>query len=79
MEWQLAEAKNRLSEVVNRALQDGPQRIRRRKEAVIVMAEEQYERLAGTRPDFREYLMRGESLEGVKLARDQGLGRDVSL
>ena len=26
MEWQLAEAKNRFSEVVNRALSEGPQR-----------------------------------------------------
>jgi hypothetical protein len=43
------------------------------------MAEEQYERLAGTRPDFREYLMQGESLEGMKLACHRSLGRDVSL
>ena len=64
---------------VSKALRDGPWRIRRRKEAVIVMAEEQYERLAGTRLDFRQYLMQGESLEGAKLARDQSLGRDVSL
>jgi len=30
LEWQLAEAKNRLSEVVNKALTSGPQRITRR-------------------------------------------------
>lgn len=79
MEWLMADAKNRLSEVMNRASQEGPQRIRRRKEAFIVLAEEEYEHLAGTRPDFKDYLMQGESLEGVKLDRDQSLGRNVSL
>lgn len=79
MEWLMADAKNRLSEVMNRALHEGPQRIRRRKEAVIVLAEEEYEHLAGNRPDFKDYLMQGESLEGVSLDRDESLGRDVSL
>ena len=79
MEWQLADAKNRLSEVVNRALQQGPQRIRRRKDAVIVLAEDEYERLAGTRQDFKAFLMQGASFEGVNLARGQDLGRDISL
>jgi len=79
MEWQIADAKNQLSELMNRALRDGPQRIRRRKEAVIVLAEEEYEHLAGTRLDFKDYLMQGESLEGVEMNRDQGLGRDTVL
>jgi prevent-host-death family protein len=79
MEWQMADAKNRFSEVMNRAFREGPQRVRRRKEAVIVLAEEEYERLIGTRPDFKAYLMEGESLEGVQLSRDQSLGRDIAL
>jgi prevent-host-death family protein len=79
MEWQIADAKNRLSELVNRALTDGPQRIRRRKEAVVVLAEEEYQHLTGARPDFKEYLTQGESLEGVDLSRDQQPGRDISV
>jgi prevent-host-death family protein len=79
MEWQLADAKNRLSEVVNRALHDGPQRIRRRNEAVIVMAEVEYERMAGTRPGFKEYLRHPAGLDELDLSRDQSLGRDVPL
>ena len=35
MEWQLADAKNRFSELVNQALRVGPQRVRRRNEAVM--------------------------------------------
>ncbi len=39
MEWNLAEAKNRFSEVVTRVLTEGPQRIRRRKDAVVAAKE----------------------------------------
>jgi prevent-host-death family protein len=79
MEWQIADAKNRLSELVNRALTDGPQRIRRRKEAVVVLAEEEYQHLTGAQPDFKDYLIQGESLEGVDLSRDARPGRDISV
>jgi prevent-host-death family protein len=79
MEWQMADAKNRFSELMNRALNEGPQRVTRRKEAVIVLAEDEYERMTGTRPDFKEYLRRPVGLDELDLSRDQGLGRDVPL
>ena len=79
MEWPLAEAKNRFSELVNRALREGPQRVRRRKDAVVVVSEEEYERLAGRRPDFKDYLTRGETFEGLDLTRDESPGRDIAL
>jgi antitoxin Phd len=79
MEWQMADAKNRFSELMNRALQEGPQRVRRRKDAVIVLAEEEYERMAGTRPDFKEYLRCPAGLDELDLSRNQSLGRDVPL
>ena len=79
MEWNLADAKNRFSEVVNRALTEGPQRIRRRTDTVVVVAAEEYERLVGQRPAFKDYLAQGESFEGLDLTRDQSPGRDVSL
>lgn len=47
MDWQLADAKNRLSEVVNRALTEGPQRIERRGDRVVVLSEAEYDRLTG--------------------------------
>ena len=47
MTWNLAEAKNRLSEVVNLALTEGPQTITRRKDAVVVISAERYEELTG--------------------------------
>jgi len=39
MEGRLADAKNRFSEFVARALSEGPQRVRRHKDALVVVAE----------------------------------------
>jgi len=80
MEWRLADAKNRLSELVSRALAEGPQRIRRRNDAVIVLAQRDYEKLTGEVLDFKEFLMRGgPTLDGIELTRDRSAMRDVEL
>ncbi len=71
MEWNLADAKNRFSEVVNLALTQGPQRVRCHKDTVVVVAAEEYERLVSQRPAFKDYLSQGESFEGLDLTRDQ--------
>ena len=78
-EWKLAEAKNRLGEVVSRALAKLPQRITRRKEAVVVVRETDYRRLTGDRLGFIDYLMNGPSLEGVDIRRDPTPMREVDL
>jgi antitoxin Phd len=79
MEWQMAEAKNRFSELMNRAASDGPQTVRRRKDAVVVVSEEQWERVSGKKLDFKEYLMLPMGLDELDLSRDQSPGRDVDL
>lgn len=79
MEWNLADAKNRFSEVVNLALTQGPQRVRRRKDTVVVVASDEFERLVGRRATFKDYLTQGESFEGLDLARDPSPSRDVVL
>jgi prevent-host-death family protein len=79
MDWQLAEAKNRFSELFNQAITLGPQRVRRRKEAVIVLSEKDYERLTGRQPSFKDYLTQGESFEGMDLTRDPSPDRDIAL
>jgi prevent-host-death family protein len=79
MEWNLAEAKNRLTEVVNRAISEGPQVIRRRKDTVVVVTAEEFERLSGKKPGFKEFLFDGPSLEGVNLERDCSPSRDIDL
>ena len=80
MDWQLADAKNRFSELVNRALAEGPQRVRRRGDAVVVVAQRDYEKLTGKRPDFKTFLLgKGPSLEGLDLTRDRSPMRNVKL
>ena len=79
-EWLLADAKNRFSELVNRALAEGPQRVVRRGDAVIVVAQRDYEQLVGKRPSFKEFLLgKGPSLDGLELERDRSSMRDVTL
>lgn len=79
MDWKLAEAKNKFSELVRRALEEGPQRVTRRKDAVVVLSETDYERLTGQRPSFRDYLIGAPSLEDVDLRRDRSPMREVDL
>jgi len=80
MEWQLADAKNRLSEVVNRAISDGPQFVRRRGDVVVIVKQQDYEKLTGKKVGFKQFLTgKGPSLEGVDLSRDKSVMRDVKL
>ena len=67
MEWQMAEAKNKFSELMNRAGSEGPQTVRRRNGSVVVVSEETFERLSGKKLDFKEYLMQGPSFDGLDL------------
>jgi antitoxin Phd len=82
--WQVQTAKARFSEVFRRARTEGPQRITRQgKEGVIVVAEEQYERLLGKlhQPKSLVDFFQQSPLVGVdlNLARDRDTGRDVKL
>ena len=78
MEWRLADAKNRFSELVTRALAEGPQRVLRHNDVVVIVAERDYERLTGKRPGFKEFLMgEGPSLEKLDLSRDDSPVREV--
>jgi prevent-host-death family protein len=79
MTWNLADAKNRFSELVSLALTKGPQRVTRRKDSVVVIAATEYERLTGKHSSFKAYLSRGESFEGLDLRRDPSPSRDVAL
>lgn len=80
MEWRLADAKNRFSELVTKALSEGPQRVHRHKETVIVVAEREYARLTGKRPDFKEFLLGpGPTFEGIEVTRERSPMREAKL
>src|SRR5882672_8645206 len=68
--WQVQTAKARFSEVFRRARTEGPQRITRQgKEGVVMIAEEQYERLVGKshQPKSLVQFFRASFLVGVEL------------
>ena len=80
MAWRLADAKNRFSELVNRALTQGPQMVLRRRDVVVVVAQRDYEKLTGKRPGFKQFLLgKGPSLRGLDLTRDRSPMRNVGL
>lgn len=76
--WQLQDAKNKLSEVVERALRDGPQLITRRGEkTVIVMSYEEYMQMKKSQSKLSEFF-RASPLTKVDLdlRRDKSLPRE---
>jgi antitoxin Phd len=78
VDWRLADAKNRFSELVTRAISEGPQRVRRHNDAVVIVAEREYEKLTGKRPSFKEFLFgAGPSLEELDLTRDRSPMREA--
>lgn len=81
MNWQLQEAKNRLSELVKEARTSGPQVITvHGKEAAVMMSVEEYRRLKGQEENLADFFLRSP-LRGSELVieRDQDLGREVEL
>jgi prevent-host-death family protein len=70
VEWNVADAKSKLSEVLNRAEHEA-QIITRRNRQYVVLEADEYKRLTGTLPSLKEVILRGPSLEGVDLNRDR--------
>ncbi len=79
MAWQLQEAKNKLSEVVDRALKSGPQEITKHgKKTAVILSMRDYQRLKrrkGTLADF----FRHSPLSGIDLSRGRDKSREVQL
>ena len=79
--WQLQEAKNRLSEVVDKALRQGPQMITRRGvETAVVLSLEEYRRLRKPDTDLVDFFQ-SSPLVGVDLdlERSRDTGREIDL
>lgn len=73
--WQVQDAKNKLSEVISRALRQGPQLITRHGEkTVVVVAYAEFEKLRKSQGKLSEFF-RTSPLAGVDLSRDKSLPR----
>ncbi|BAN33915.1 prevent-host-death protein [Sulfuricella denitrificans skB26] len=77
--WQLQEAKARLSEVIQKAINEGPQDISLRgRPAAMILSHADYEMLTRPKPSFTAFL-RDSPLHGVELEwePDTALTREV--
>ena len=80
MVWQIQEAKQKFSALVDQAISEGPQTVTRRgKDVVVVISVEDYARMAMNRPDFKEFLLSAPDTSMLELDRDQSLFREVEL
>ena len=79
MNWQIQQAKARFSEMVDRALKEGPQTVTRHGKAVAVLVPaEEYRRLR-TGGKSLKALLAAAPLEGVEIVRSRDTGRVVDL
>ena len=79
--WQLQEAKNRFSEVVEEALTHGPQTVTRHgREVVVVLAMEEYKRMQRPQKNLFQFLQESP-LYGLELdlTRSKDFPRDIDL
>ncbi len=80
MAWQLQEAKQKFSQLVKRALNEGPQVVTRHGEAVVVVVSaEEYRRLTGSKPDFKDFLLSGPDLSVLEMSRSPDGPREIDL
>ena len=80
MPWKLQEAKQKFSQVVQRALDEGPQVVTRDgQKVVIIISAEEFDRLTERKPSFLEFLMSGPDLSVLDIERDKDLSREVEL
>jgi prevent-host-death family protein len=78
--WQVQEAKQKFSELVQRALDDGPQVVTRRgAEVVVVVSAAEYRRLTENKPDFKTFLLSGPDLAALDLDRRDDPPREVDV
>jgi prevent-host-death family protein len=80
MNWQVQTAKQRFSELVERAVSEGPQVVTKHgRETVVVLEIGEYRRLLGVPMDFKEFLMSGPDFSLLEIERDKSPSREIDL
>jgi len=77
-QWSIADAKSKLSEVLNLAEEEA-QIITRRNRQYVVLDGDEYRRLKGSLPSLKELILSGPTLDGVELDRDPSPSREPKL
>ncbi len=78
-QWQLQEAKNRFSELVEEALRNGPQVVTRRGvETVVIMSVKEYQKLSKPKKDLVDFFHESPlTAIDLDLERDKSLPREI--
>ncbi len=80
MPWQLQEAKQKFSQVVQRAIDEGPQVVTRHgRDVVVIVSAGEFQRLTKSKPDFKEFLLSSPDLGALDLGRSKDLPRETDL
>lgn len=79
--WQLQEAKNKFSRLVDKAHHDGPQIVTRHgKESVVILAIEDYQKLNKPKSDLVTFFQNSPLYDtSIDLTRDKSSSRDIEL
>ena len=80
MTWQVQTAKQRFSELVDRAVEEGPQIVTRHGiPTVVVLEVGEYRRLRGVPADFTEFLLNIPKGEELAIERSKDPPREIDL
>jgi prevent-host-death family protein len=78
MLWQVQEAKQRFSELLRAANQNGPQIVTRHGEEIAVVIDiAEFHRLRGDVQDFKDFLRSGPDFDDLELTRQRDLPREI--
>jgi prevent-host-death family protein len=78
--WPVQDAKQRFSELIRTATEDGPQIVTRHGEDVaVVIGIGDYRRLKGETTEFKDYLRAGPAFDDLDISRSAELPRGVDL
>jgi prevent-host-death family protein len=78
--WQVQEAKTRLSELIEKANDSGPQIITRHgAERAVLISIRDYRALTAHKPDLRSYLLGGPKVDSFDVERERDTGREIVL
>lgn len=79
MDWQIQEAKNKFSEVIEQAIRNGPQDITRHgKKTAVLLSMKDYRSLIGRKGNLADFF-RNSPLGEITLERNKDLPRGIDL
>ena len=79
--WQLQEAKNKFSQLVEKAQYEGPQfATKHGKESVVVLSVKEYQKLVQPKSDLFHFIQKSPlSKTDIDIKRDKNISREVDL